>query len=224
MLELFVKRVTSSIVKKQLMGVTGLLLCGFLLGHLAGNLLILVGPEAFNRYAHALITNPFIYVAEAGLAAIFLAHIGLAIRLTIENKIARGQGYYMKQATGSGATFASSTMPITGMIILLFLVFHIWHFKFGPYYTATYGGVEMRDLYKLLVEYFSNPLAVIWYLFCMVALGIHVSHGLWSATQSIGFNHPKYTPVIRIASKLYAVAMTVGFGLLPIYCYLQGGK
>ncbi|MFZ8934819.1 MAG: succinate dehydrogenase, partial [Bacteriovoracaceae bacterium] len=112
----------SSITKKQLMAITGLSLCLFLLGHLIGNCLIYVGPEAFNTYGHTLITNPLIYVAEAGLAAMFLIHIVLAIKLTMENKAARPVNYYMKKSSGRGETFASNTMPYTGLIILIFLV------------------------------------------------------------------------------------------------------
>jgi len=224
MLKRFLTVITSSVMKKQAMGITGLLLCGFLVSHLAGNCLIYVGPEAFNTYAHKLVTNPLIYIAEAILALIFLSHIGLAARLTIENKMARPTNYYMRQATGRGSTFASSTMPITGIIILIFLVLHIIQFKFGAYYEATYDGVVMRDLYRLLIEYFSSPTAVAWYLFCMLALGLHVSHGFWSAFQSIGFNHPKYTPVLKLLAKCYALVITVGFSALPIYCYMQGGK
>jgi len=224
MFQSLMRTLTSSVVKKQIMGITGLMLCGFLVTHLAGNFLIFVGPEAFNTYAYTLTSNPLIYVAEAVLLAIFLTHIGLAVRLTIENKMARPTGYYMKQPTGRGSTFASSTMPITGFIILLFLVLHIWQFKFGPVYDITHSGVEMRDLYRLLIEYFSSPLACAWYIFCMMALGLHVSHGFWSAFQSLGFNHPKYMPALQLLSKLYGVAMFVGFSSLPIYCYLQGVK
>ncbi|WP_127717399.1 succinate dehydrogenase cytochrome b subunit [Halobacteriovorax sp. HLS] len=218
------KYATSSVVKKQVMALTGLLLCGFLLTHLAGNCLMYVGPEAFNRYAHALITNPAIYLAEAILAAIFLTHIGLAAKLTIENRNARPQKYFVKQNTGRGATFASSTMPYTGLIILIFLIKHLIDFKFGPLHVVTYGGVEMRDIYKTVVDYFASPVSVIWYVFCMVALGIHVSHGFWSAFQSFGFWHPKYTCLLRCVSKIFAVIVTVGYSALPIYCYLQGGN
>lgn len=216
--------VNSSIMKKQMMGVTGLMLCGFLVTHLAGNSLIYVSPEAFNTYAHKLVTNPAIYVAEAILALIFLSHIFMGIRLTIENKKARPVSYAMKVPTGRGATIASSTMPYTGMIILIFLILHIWQFKFGPYYSVTYGDTEMRDLYRLLIEYFRNPLAVVWYIFAMVALGIHVSHGFWSAFQSLGFEHPKYTPCIKTFSKIFAVVIALGFMSFPIYCYLQGAN
>lgn len=215
---------SSSVMKKQVMGITGLLLCGFLLSHLAGNTLIYVGADAFNKYAHALITNPLIYIAEAGLALIFLTHIGLAIKLTIENKAARPTNYYIKQKTGRGATFASSTMPYTGMLILVFLITHLINFKFGPVYSTTVSGVEMRDLYKTVVEYFHSPLNVVWYIVCMIALGIHVSHGFWSAFQSLGVNHPKYNCLIKFASKAFAVLVTIGYSALPIFCHLQGVK
>ena len=214
----------SSVIKKQVMGVTGLLLCGFLLSHLAGNTLIFVGSDAFNSYAHALITNPLIYLAEAVLAAIFLSHIGLAVKITIENKTARPQKYYIRQSTGRGATFASSTMPYTGMIILIFLVRHLIDFKFGPVYTTTVSGVEMRDLYKTLIEFFASPLNVAWYVFAMIALGVHVSHGFWSAFQSLGINHPKYNCTIKCVSKLFAVVVTIGYSALAIYCHLQGAQ
>ncbi len=218
------KYATSSVVKKQVMGITGLLLCGFLLSHLIGNCLMYLGPEAFNTYAHTLVTNPLIYVAEAILATIFLTHIGLAAQLTYENNKARPQKYYVKQKTGRGATFASSTMPYTGLIILAFLILHLIQFKFGPEYVITHSGVEMRDIYKTVVDYFQSPIAVIWYIFCMIALGIHVSHGFWSAFQSIGFWHPKYTCLLKCLGKVFAVIVTVGYSALPIFCYLQGGN
>lgn len=225
MIQKFAKTVQSSVMKKQIMGITGLLLCGFLVTHLLGNMLMFVDDgKAFNMYAHALITNPLIYVAEAILAAIFLSHIGLGIRLTMENKSARPEGYYMKQPTGRGETFASSTMPYTGLLILVFLVLHIIQFKFGPVYLVTYDGLEVRDLYRLLIEYFQSPIAVAWYIFCMIGLGIHLSHGFWSAFQSIGFNHPKYNCLLKMSAKLYALAITVGFSSLPIYCFMQGGN
>lgn len=220
----FYHYLNSSIMKKQIMGVTGLLLCGFLVSHLIGNGLIYFGDRAFNTYAHTLVTNPLIYFAEAILLGIFVTHIFLAMKLTLENKAARPVAYAVKKPTGRGSTFASSTMPYTGLLILVFLVFHILHFKFGPVYKITYDGVEMRDLYRLLVEYFHQPLAVVWYVFCMLALGLHVSHGFWSAFQSIGFNHPKYNSCLKNLAKVYALLMTVGFSALPIYCYLQGGR
>ena len=214
----------NSVTKKQIMGITGLLLCGFLLTHLAGNLLIFVGPEAFNKYSHALISTKAIYIAEAILAAIFLSHIGLAIKLTMENKAARPEGYYMRKHSGRGSTFASSTMPYTGMIGFVFLVLHILGIKFGAYYEATYDGVVIRDVYRTTIELFQNPANIAFYVLAVVALGIHVSHGFWSAFQSLGFNHPKYMPKIKLVSKLFGLLVAVGFGALPIVCYFLGAK
>ena len=214
----------TSVGKKQIMGVTGLLLCGFLFTHFLGNLTMFVGPDAFNKYSHALTSNPLIYLAEAGLALLFLSHIVMALKLTIENKAARPVQYYMRETSGRGSTFASSTMPYTGAVALIFLVIHILGLKFGTHYTTTVGGVEMRDIYKTTVEYFADPLHVLGYVVAVVALGIHVSHGFWSAFQSLGLNHPKYMPKIQIISKLFGLLVAVGFSSFPIFCYLQGGK
>ena len=213
-----------SIIKKQVMAVTGLLLCGFLVSHLAGNCLIYIGPKAFNTYAHVLITHPLIYVAEVILGLIFIGHVTLAVWVELENYYARPVKYHMKKHTGRGSTFASSTMKYTGLIILVFLIIHIKSFKFGTYYSATYDGVEMRDLYKLLLEYFSDPINVLWYIFSMLALGLHVSHGFWSAFQTLGVNHPRYNHPLRCFSFFFAVAISLGYIALPIYCYLQGAR
>lgn len=223
MIARFTRLMSASVVKKQIMGLTGLLLCGFLVGHLAGNLLIFVGAEYFNAYGHALITNPLIYVAEAGLGVLFLAHLGMAVRLIMENHKARPVKYYLKQPTGRGSTFASSTMPYTGTLTLIFLVLHILQFKFGPVYTIVHGGVEMRDLYKLVVEFYQSEVAVLWYVVCMISIGVHLTHGFWSAFQSLGFHHPSYTPLLRKISVGFAVVIAGGFASLPIYCYFQGG-
>jgi len=212
---------TSSVGKKQIMALTGAGLVGFTITHLLGNLLIFVGPDAFNMYGHKLTSNPLIYVAEAGLVGLFLLHILLAVILKLQNMSARPQSYYMKTKTGRGETFASSTMPYTGMIILLFIILHLINFKYGTNYPTTVDGIQIRDLYRTVVEYFANPLYVAWYVFAMFALGLHTSHGFQSMFQSWGFNHPKYTPMIKAAALLYGGVVTFGFSLLAIYCHLQ---
>ena len=214
----------SSIISKQIIALTGLLLCGFLVTHLLGNFLLFLGPQAFNLYAHKLTSTPLIYGAEVLLALIFLIHLGLALKLNVENIIARGQRYSLKQKTGRGATLASSTMPYTGIIILIFAILHIKALKFGPVYYATYDGIEIRDLFKTCLEYFSHPLPVIWYVFSMMVVSVHTYHGLWSAFQSLGCHHPKYTPILKMISQAYALCMGIGFSLLPIYCYIEGGN
>lgn len=218
------RRFSASIIKKQVVAFTGLFFCLFLLGHLGGNLLILVSPKAFNHYAHALVSNPAIYAIEAVMMILFLTHVVLALKLTRENRKARGQNYHLKRNTGRGSTFMSDTMPYTGILILIFLVLHILKLKFGTYYEVTYDGLVMRDLYKTVIEYFRVPLNVAFYEAAMLVVGIHVSHGFWSAFQTFGFNHPRYNGFLRKSSILFGVVIAVGFMVLPIFCYLQGAN
>jgi succinate dehydrogenase / fumarate reductase cytochrome b subunit len=114
-------------------------------------------------------------------------------------------------------------MPYTGMIALIFLVFHILGLKFGTQYTTIANGVEMRDIYKTTIEYFQEPLHIAGYITAMIALGFHTAHGLWSAFQTLGLNHPKYMPKIQCFSKLYGCFIAIGFSIFPIFCYFQGG-
>jgi succinate dehydrogenase / fumarate reductase cytochrome b subunit len=206
------------------MGVTGLLLCGFLVSHFIGNCTLFISADAFNKYSHALISNPLIYGAEVVLIMLFLSHIMMGIRVTMENKKARPIPYYAYEKSGHGATFASRTMPITGLIALVFLVLHVLGLKYGTHYTATVDGILMRDIYKTTVEYFANPLHIAGYITAMIALGIHTAHGFWSAFQSLGLNHPKYMPKIQCFSKLFGLSVAIGFSIFPIFCYLQGGN
>lgn len=210
-----------SVMKKHIMAITGLGLCGFLLTHLLGNILLVVSPELFNEYAHKLTSNPLIYIAEAILVSMFLAHIFIAMKLTIQNRLARPEKYYAKKSKG-GSTFASSTMPLTGMIILAFLIAHIMHFKYGTNYIVEYTpGQPVRDLYRTVVEYFDSTLYTAWYVIAMTALGIHLSHGFQSAFLSLGFNHKKYTPLIQKAGLSFAILVPGGFAALAVWCHLQ---
>lgn len=212
---------TSSIGKKQLMAITGLGLIGFVLMHLLGNLLLFVGPKAFNLYAHTLTSNPLLIVAELGLLGMFLAHMVLAAITRIENRAARPERYYKHTMTGRGATLASRTMPFTGFVLLIFVIVHLLNFKYGAHYEITHDGIVMRDIYKVVVEYFAHPLYVLWYVFCMLVLALHTGHGLQSALQSLGFHHPAYTPKVKVISTLYGCIVFVGFSALAVYCYLQ---
>lgn len=212
---------TSSIGKKQIMALTGFGLIGFVLTHLAGNFFILVGPDAFNYYAYKLTSNPLIYVAEAILAGMFIGHIVLAVLLKLQNMGARPQSYFTKVRTGRGETIASGTMPYTGLVLMIFLILHLLNFKFGTEYYTVVDGVKMRDLYKTVIEYFANPLYVAWYVFAMLCLGLHTSHGFQSMFQTWGLNHKKYTPAIQTLSSAYGIFVALGFSGLAIYCYFQ---
>jgi succinate dehydrogenase / fumarate reductase cytochrome b subunit len=212
----------SSIGRKHLVAITGLLLCGFLLGHLTGNLLLIAGPDAFNLYAHKLVSlGPILYLIEAALTAVFLVHLGLAIKLNLENKKAKGK-YQMKKCTGRGTTFMSATMPYTGIVLLIFIILHLMNLKFGTNYPTTVDGVEMRDLYRTTMEYFQSPVNVLWYVFSMVCAALHTAHGFSSALQSLGINHPKYYPKFKLLSYLYALVIGGGFSFLSVWAYMKG--
>lgn len=212
----------SSIGRKQLVAITGLLLCGFLVSHLSGNLLLLVSSDAFNLYAHKLASmGGLLYIAEGGLAVIFALHLGLAIKLNMENLKSRGK-YAMKTKTGRGTTFMSQTMPYTGLVLLVFVILHLKNLKFGSYYETTIDGVVMRDLTKTTMEYFSSVGAVIWYVVAMTCAGLHTAHGFASAFQSMGWNHGKYFKNVKRLGYLYAVVIAGGFALLSVYCHMKG--
>jgi succinate dehydrogenase / fumarate reductase cytochrome b subunit len=203
---------------KKIVGLSGLGFALFLLSHMAGNLLILVGPEAYNNYSYKLVSTSLIYVAEAGLVAAFLLHATLAIRLTLKNKAARPVGY-VKSAYGEKRTsWAAKTLILSGLLILVFTVLHLITFKWGSYYAITYNGVEMRDLHRLIVEKFHQPAYVAFYEFCLVVLGVHLSHGVAASFQSLGVASVR-TKGLRCAGKSFAFLVTAGFMLQPLYVY-----
>ena len=208
--------ISSTIGRKQMVGIAGLGLSLFVLVHMAGNLLIFVGPQAYNKYAHALTSNPLIYVAEAGLMAIFLAHLVLASILAYKNRAAKG-ATYAKPGKKTAASFAAKTLWFQGVVIIAFLIFHLITFKFGTYYPAFYDGVEMRDLFKLMEESFAQPLYVALYGVVLLILGTHLGHGLASSFQTLGWNGEHLDGKIKCIGKAYAILVTVGFLLPPIY-------
>lgn len=214
----------SSIQKKQVMAVTGLLLCGFLIAHLLGNFLIIFSPEGFNAYAHQLTSTPLIYAAEAVLLILFLTHLFIAFKITWENKKARPEKYFMKTKTGDGTTFMSQTMPYTGLVILIFLISHLFHFKYGSYYSTEYAGSEIRDLYKTVIEYFASPINVAWYCFAMAAMAVHLGHGVQSTFQSLGFNHPKINCAAKFFGAGFAIIVPILFSLLAVWSYCLSQK
>lgn len=215
----------SSIGRKHLIAITGLLLCGFLVSHLSGNFLLLAGPDMFNLYGHKLMSlGALLYVLELGLLVVFLVHLGLAVKLTIENKQARGpQNYALRKRTGRGTTFMSATMPYTGLVLLIFIILHLMNLKYGTYYATNVDGVEMRDLYRLTMEYFSNPLNVGWYVFAMICAALHTAHGFGSAFQSLGLNHSKYYKKIKYIGYAYAILVGGGFSFISIWAYMMRG-
>lgn len=211
---------SSTVGSKILIGLTGLLLFGFLISHLLGNLTLLGGSGAFNAYAHKLESlGVLIYLAEGGLVAIFLAHIIKTLANYRRNSAARPAGYQQKNWAHhtSRKTWSSTTMPLTGLFILFFVVIHVRTFKFGTWYVdATTGN---RDLFRLVAEMYSNPLYVGFYVVAMVLIGMHLNHGISSAAQSLGLSNQRFGRGLVLGGRVLAVLIAGGFAVLPLFMY-----
>ncbi|MFT7668330.1 MAG: succinate dehydrogenase / fumarate reductase cytochrome b subunit [Planctomycetota bacterium] len=217
MLSWLIRTARSSIGRKAFVALTGLALVGFLVVHLAGNLTFFADSEgvAFDHYAETLESNPLLPLAELGLLVLFLVHIVMAVRLTFDNKKARPTPYMVKKSHGA-RTPGSRTMIMTGIVILLFLVLHLAHFR-----LQQGEGVSFAALVKFEL---SKPLAAGAYVVGILALGLHLSHAIPSALQSLGLSHPKYTPMVRVGGLGLAIILTVGFLMFPILVFFGGNS
>jgi succinate dehydrogenase / fumarate reductase, cytochrome b subunit len=212
---------TSTVGTKLLIGVTGLLLFAYLITHLAGNAIIFFGQDAFNEYAHTLISNPLIVPIEIGLLLIFLLHIYKTLRNWFANQAARPVGYTKKEMVGhtSRKSIASSTMIASGLITMFFVLVHVKQFKYGSFYLVE-GLDEVRDLYRTEIEVFSNPFWVVFYVICTVIVGLHLRHGIASGFQSLGLDHPRYTRRLVVWGIAGAVIIAGGLATIPVWVYL----
>lgn len=204
----------SSIGKKLLMALTGLAFCGFLAGHLVGNLTIFGGKDAFNSYAeHLHSLGPLLTLAELGLLVFAIVHVCTGLILFYQNFSARSNRYAVNKKAG-GRTIGSATMPYTGMLLLAFIVFHLLNFHFVDKTNTT--------IYQIVAQTFADPVYVVIYILAMIVAAVHVSHGLWSAFQTIGANHLKYFPFIMAFSLFFSLAIGFGFGIIPVYLSFAG--
>ncbi|MBU4326690.1 MAG: succinate dehydrogenase cytochrome b subunit, partial [Proteobacteria bacterium] len=196
---------SSSIGKKYIMAVSGACLSFFLLAHLIGNSISFWGKEAYNSYASHLHSLGFlVYILEILLLLLFLVHIVMGITLFIENLSARPNRYAVKEKERN---WSASTMPYTGILILLFLVVHLVNFHF---ITKT---VSTAELVKITL---SNPLIASFYLLSLSGLTLHASHGFWSLFQSLGINHQKYNKLLQLGGLAMAVIIGTTFILIPL--------
>jgi len=199
----------SSIGKKLLMAITGLSFIGFLAAHLAGNLTIYGGKDAFNSYAeHLHSLGPLLTVAELGLLTFALIHVLTGAVLFFQNWRARPTRYAVDRSSG-GRTIESRTMPYTGFLLLAFVVFHLLNFSFVDKTNTT--------IFELVSKSFQNPAYVMIYVAAMIIVALHVSHGFWSLFQTLGANHPKYMPAITIIGLGLSLIFGIGFGFIPVY-------
>ncbi|MBZ5558267.1 MAG: succinate dehydrogenase cytochrome b subunit [Acidobacteriia bacterium] len=211
---------SSSVGTKIVIGITGFALFLYLLIHIAGNLMVFFGPAFFNRYAYVLESNPLLPLVELGLLAVFLIHVYKTLRMFLSNQDARPKAYAVKRPAGnpSRKTFASSTMIVSGLWLLVFIVIHVKAFRYGTEYEWPAGG---RDLYRQEMENLSNPLMVAFYILSMTVVGSHLFHGIASAVQSLGLNHPKWTPRVLLAGKIVAALIAVGFMIIAAWVYMN---
>ena len=208
----FINTFGSSIGKKLMMAITGLFFCVFLVLHLAGNLTIYMGKDAFNSYAeHLHSLGPLLILAEWGLLIFAIIHISSGLLLFYQNFKARPTRYAVNKRAG-GRTLGSATMPYTGVILLLFVIIHLFNFHFVDKTHTT--------IFQIVSNAFAQPSYVLIYTFAMITAAVHVSHGFWSAFQTLGANHPKYTPLLRGLSLVFCLIVGIGFGFIPVYVSL----
>lgn len=212
----------SSIGTKLLIGASGLGLVGYLFIHIAGNLVVFAGPAAYNKYAFTLESQAVLPLIELALLVVFLAHAVNAIRMYLANRQARPAAYVVKRPAGapSRKSFASSTMILSGLWLVVFLVIHVRAFRegWGTEYEWPAGG---RDLYRQEMEVFSNPLMVAFYVLSMTVVGTHLWHGITSGCQSLGLDIA--SPRARLAGKAVATLVAGGFAFIAIWAYVTGG-
>jgi succinate dehydrogenase / fumarate reductase cytochrome b subunit len=203
----------SSIGQKAVMAVTGLVLYGFVIGHMLGNLQVFLGPEAINAYGEflqAFLHGQGIWIARAVLLAALLLHLWAAVSLTLANWQARPRGYREWQARDS--TYASRTMVWSGPLLFLFLAYHLAHFTVGSAHPEFVRG----DVYRNLVVGFQNPFASGFYVLAMLALGLHMYHGFWSMLQTLGLSQPRWNRIRRGLSLLLAFLVIAGNISIPL--------
>ncbi len=212
---------SSTVGTKLLIGVTGLAMFVYMILHLVGNALIFAGQDLFNEYSHALISNPLIIPIEIGLLLIFLLHVYKTITNYLQNSAARPTGYEKKEYAGhtSRKSVASSTMIVSGLFLLLFVVVHVKQFKYGAWYQ-TESANPIRDLYRTEIEVFRQPLWILFYILGTFSVGLHLRHGIASGFQSLGLDHPLYTRRLTTWGIVLAVVIGGGLMIIPIWVYL----
>ena len=216
----FSEAVFSSLGKKYIMALSGMFLLIYLVIHLFGNSFLYVSKDAFNVYVETLTESSLSYVIrviEIVLFLGFIIHIIDGIKLTLENWKARSHRYAVKPQDPQ-STVASRTMWISASIIFIFLVIHLQNFWYVYKFGTPTEGVTMYDT---VVATFRDPVYSIIYLIAIFLLGFHLWQGFQSSFQSLGWNHNKYTPIVKTIGKIYALVISIGFATFPIYFYFR---
>ena len=209
-----VKTFTSSIGKKQVMAVTGLLFCLFVTIHMMGNLTIYAGKDSFLSYVdHLHSFESLVTVAEFGLILLAVLHIGMGLFLFLENRRARPAPYAVKKSAG-GQTLGSWTAPYTGVLILVFVIVHLIKFRFVDKMTI--------DDFLILSKTFADfGFWTLFYIAGVIVVAIHVSHGFWSGFQTLGLSHLKYMPLVERLGIIFSFIIGIGFASIPVFVFLS---
>lgn len=203
----------STIGQKVVMAVTGIVLFGFVVGHMIGNLQAYMGPEALNAYAvwlRELMHGAALWIVRAVLLLSVILHIWSATALTIDNRRARPIGYRKREYERS--TYASRTMVWSGPILALFVIYHLLHFTFGTVHPSFVEG----DVYHNFVAGFQSVPVSVFYIIAMLALGYHLYHGIWSMLQTLGLSHPRYNFLRHGFAGLMTAIVVVGNISFPL--------
>src|SRR4051812_40855385 len=221
----------SSLGKKYIMALTGLALVGFVVAHLLGNLQIFLGPEALNRYGDFLQTTPeLLWPARIALLVLVVLHIVAAIALTRENRAARPIPYAHYEVVA--ASYASRTMFMSGVIILVFIIYHLLHFTVqveqinftGQNFVTLHDPQQRHDIFRMMVLGFSNIWVSGFYILGMALLCLHLSHGVSSMFQSLGWKNRFYGPFLDQFARVAAVAIFLGYSSIPVAILLGYGR
>lgn len=212
------KALSSSIGQKVVIAITGLGLIGFVVTHLAGNLLLYLGFDKYNAYAHTLHSNPLLPIAEVGLLTLFVLHIALAIKVSRDNRSARQQSYVMKKSKqGKSSVTASSIMLFSGIVVLGFVLLHLADMRLHLRHADLNFGSPAERTYLVLLD----PISSVVYLLGSLFLGYHLWHAFQSLFQTFGLNGKRFTPLVKKIGVLLAIFLGLGFASFPIWAYLK---
>jgi succinate dehydrogenase / fumarate reductase cytochrome b subunit len=209
----------SSVGRKMIVALTGIILMAFVLGHLIGNLQIFLGPDWINGYAqHLRDLGPLLWVIRAFLLLTVILHIYFTVLLAIENRRARPAGYLKKEHVK--ASFASRHMVASGFIVLAFIVFHLLHFtgrQFNPQFPLLKNDpLNHYDVFSMMVYGFQNVYVSAFYIVGLFLLTLHLTHGASSFLQSLGLNNKKLTPTLASAARIFAWLLFIGYAAIPL--------